>query len=404
MYAIAALTKIIRSDARKEVKVPATQGRKAYSYFREGAEGEAGSSRRPSRKVVAGVGGAITAAGLAGLAAIAMRRSESNRRGLQSPAFVPPKIEGVQEAIAEKLSPQETRKIPVGRYLSLGVGGMIGLQVVREKTADIRAFSEFKKDREQLAKDGIPNELKKSYQHMNPELALSVAAAEARIKDNDFETVYAFDKEGKPLIIRGGSRAGFGYGLTDYAKLFPFGQRKNISVITHNHPLDATLSAQDFVLLEKQQKMGFNSLTEFRATSAKNMYSLRARKGEFLGEQGTKTRTSKVVYPSSRYFAGIEMNRQTSNELKMLKIATMKLDEEVLTKKRSEGLKGKELLESAIKEIDERGEERHQAILEAYKEMNRRKGTGETSGNAKGAKYESTPSRLIYTRIPRKGK
>lgn len=403
MYAIAALSKIVRKDARIEVKVPAAQGRKAYSYFREGGEGEEGSPRRSSRKIAAGVGGAIAVGGLAA-AAIAMRRNESNQGGLQSPALVLPKAEEMQKAIAEKMSPQETKKMPIGKYLSLGVGGMIGLQVVREKVEDIRTFSEFKKDRERLAKDGIPDELKKSYQHMNPDLALSVAAAEARIKDKDFETVYAFDKEGKPLIIRGGSRAGFGYGLTDYIKLFPFGQRKNISVITHNHPLDATLSAQDFDLLEKQQKMGFEDLTEFRATSSKNMYSLRARKGEFLGEQGTRTRTSKVVYPSSQYFAGREMDLQTSNELRTLKIATMKLDDEVLAKKRAEGLEGKELLEAAIKELDERGEERHQSILDAYKEMNRRKGTGKTSENYKGAKYESTSSRLIYTRIPRKGK
>ena len=403
MYAIAALSKIVRKDARIEVKVPAAQGRKAYSYFREGGEGEEGSPRRSSRKIAAGVGGAIAVGGLAA-AAIAMRRNESNQGGLQSPALVLPKAEEMQKAIAEKMSPQETKKMPIGKYLSLGVGGMIGLQVVREKVEDVRTFSEFKKDRERLAKDGIPDELKKSYQHMNPDLALSVAAAEARIKDKDFETVYAFDKEGKPLIIRGGSRAGFGYGLTDYVKLFPFGQRKNISVITHNHPLDATLSAQDFDLLEKQQKMGFEDLTEFRATSSKNMYSLRARKGEFLGEQGTRTRTSKVVYPSSQYFAGREMDLQTSNELRTLKIATMKLDDEVLAKKRAEGLEGKELLEAAIKELDERGEERHQSILDAYKEMNRRKGTGKTSENYKGAKYESTSSRLIYTRIPRKGK
>ena len=403
MYAIAALSKIVRKDARIEVKVPAAQGRKAYSYFREGGEGEEGSPRRSSRKIAAGVGGAIAVGGLAA-AAIAMRRNESNQGGLQSPALVLPKAEEMQKAIAEKMSPQETKKMPIGKYLSLGVGGMIGLQVVREKVEDVRTFSEFKKDRERLAKDGIPDELKKSYQHMNPDLALSVAAAEARIKDKDFETVYAFDKEGKPLIIRGGSRAGFGYGLTDYIKLFPFGQRKNISVITHNHPLDATLSAQDFDLLEKQQKMGFEDLTEFRATSSKNMYSLRARKGEFLGEQGTRTRTSKVVYPSSQYFAGREMDLQTSNELRTLKIATMKLDDEVLAKKRAEGLEGKELLEAAIKELDERGEERHQSILDAYKEMNRRKGTGKTSENYKGAKYESTSSRLIYTRIPRKGK
>lgn len=404
MYAIAALSKIVRNDARIEVKVPAAQGRKAYSYFREGGEGEEGSPLRSSRKIATGVGGAIAAAGLAGLAAIAIKRNESNQGGLQSPTFVLPKVEEVQKAIAEKLSPQETRKMPIGKYLSLGVGGMIGLQVVREKVEDVRTFSEFKRDRERLAKEGIPDELKKSYQHMNPGLALSVAAAEARIKDKDFETVYAFDKEGKPLIIRGGSRAGFGYGLTDYVKLFPLGQRKNISVITHNHPLDATLSAQDFDLLEKQQKMGFEGLTEFRATSSKNMYSLRAREGEFLGDQGTRARSSKVMYPSSQYFAGREMDLQTSNELRMLKIATMKLDNEVLTKKRAEGLEGRELLEAAIKELGERGEERHQSILDAYKEMNRRKGTGSTSENFKGAKYESTPSRLIYTRIPRKDK
>jgi hypothetical protein len=68
----------LRKDTQIEVKVPAQNGRKAYSYFREGNEGEVGSPRIPSRKIVAGVGGAIAAAGLAGLAAIALRnRSEA---------------------------------------------------------------------------------------------------------------------------------------------------------------------------------------------------------------------------------------------------------------------------------------------------------------------------------------
>ena len=74
MYAIAALSKIVRKDARIEVKVPAVQGRKAYSYFREGSEEETRTAR--SRKV-AGIGGAIALGGLAA-AAIALRQGKRN--------------------------------------------------------------------------------------------------------------------------------------------------------------------------------------------------------------------------------------------------------------------------------------------------------------------------------------
>ena len=71
MFGVEPLARIVRHDARIEVKVPAAQGRKAYSYFREGGEGEKKSSG--VGKKVALIGGGLALAGL-GAAAIAMSR------------------------------------------------------------------------------------------------------------------------------------------------------------------------------------------------------------------------------------------------------------------------------------------------------------------------------------------
>ena len=77
MFGADALSRIVRLDTKIEVKVPAKQGRKAYSYFREGAEDEKKSSGRG--KKIALIGGGLVLAGL-GAAAIAMnsKKTEAN--------------------------------------------------------------------------------------------------------------------------------------------------------------------------------------------------------------------------------------------------------------------------------------------------------------------------------------
>lgn len=147
MYAIAALSKIVRKDARIEVKVPATQGRKAYSYFREGAEHEEGATRRPSRKVVAGVGGAIAAAGLAGLAAIALRRKSS---ALEDKGNIDKEISG-----------NKTKGSPSN--VQLGVGGVGAVLAGIAATSRLRSKdgSETASSTQTLPHDTVPSEQKK---------------------------------------------------------------------------------------------------------------------------------------------------------------------------------------------------------------------------------------------------
>lgn len=90
MFGVEPLARIVRHDARIEVKVPATKGKKAYSYFREGGKGEKKSSS-VGRKA-AFVGGGLALAGL-GAAAIAMNRKKTETGGVAAPISEPKKVE-----------------------------------------------------------------------------------------------------------------------------------------------------------------------------------------------------------------------------------------------------------------------------------------------------------------------
>lgn len=90
MFGVEALARIVRHDARIEVKVPAARGKKAYSYFREGGEGEKKSSG--VGKKVAVIGGGLALAGL-GAAAIAMSRKKTEVGGMATPVSEPKKAE-----------------------------------------------------------------------------------------------------------------------------------------------------------------------------------------------------------------------------------------------------------------------------------------------------------------------
>lgn len=90
MFGVEPLARIVRQDARIEVKVPATQGRKAYSYFREGGEGEKKSSGMG--KKLALIGGGLALAGL-GAAALAMSRKKTETGGGSTPVSEPKKAE-----------------------------------------------------------------------------------------------------------------------------------------------------------------------------------------------------------------------------------------------------------------------------------------------------------------------
>ena len=101
MFGIEPLARIVRHDARIEVKVPAAKGKKAYSYFREGGEGEKKSSG--VGKKVALVGGGLALAGL-GAAAIVMsrkktdtKRSEDGFRGNNSSSSHGPQSQRAEE-------------------------------------------------------------------------------------------------------------------------------------------------------------------------------------------------------------------------------------------------------------------------------------------------------------------
>ena len=125
MYAITALSRIVRKDARIEVKVPAAQGRKAYSYFREGSEEETKTAR--SRKV-AGIGGAIALGGLAA-AAIALRQSQNNK---SSNIISSKPSSGVESKSEASDKPDRVKSNRNTKIAASAIGGLVALRVAKD--------------------------------------------------------------------------------------------------------------------------------------------------------------------------------------------------------------------------------------------------------------------------------
>lgn len=165
-------------------------------------------------------------------------------------------------------------------FLALGVGAMIANKVIREKTEDAQTYKEFAKERENVAREGIPARDMAAYRHLPKELAISVYAAERKIQHNDFETLFAFDIDGKPSMIRKGKISSVSLGLTD---IYNEKAVKDTVLMTHNHP--DTLEVGDTSAFSPADlRMGsfFTNAREVRATGLKTTSIMQAkRKGMF---------------------------------------------------------------------------------------------------------------------------
>ena len=119
MFGIEPLARIVRHDARIEVKVPAAKGKKAYSYFREGGEDKKKSSGVGKKAAL--IGGGLALAGL-GAAAIAMNRKKPSEQVTASPA---------------KVSEPEKKTNNTARNVAIGVGAAgLGAAAVRTTTQE----------------------------------------------------------------------------------------------------------------------------------------------------------------------------------------------------------------------------------------------------------------------------
>ena len=113
MFGIEPLARIVRHDARIEVKVPAAKGKKAYSYFREGGEGEKKSSGVGKKAAL--IGGGLALAGL-GAAAIAMSRKKTETGGVVAPVS---ETGGVVAPVSE---PKKVETYNTARNVVIGAG------------------------------------------------------------------------------------------------------------------------------------------------------------------------------------------------------------------------------------------------------------------------------------------
>lgn len=181
---------------------------------------------------------------------------------------------------------QKTEKMSVDQKVAvaglLSVGGAIAAGVISEKLEDRENYAQFAGDRAKWSERGVPEKLKDAYDHDSKELQTSLLAAENRIKNNTYETMYVFDKKGRPIVIRRGGNASARLGITDIFKAGKF--FKKGAVVTHNHPYaGGSLSSTDI------QTAGIWGLSEIRATTGKEIYTLRPKKGGAFDKKDTQS-------------------------------------------------------------------------------------------------------------------
>jgi hypothetical protein len=101
----------IREDAQTEIKVPAQNGRKAYSYFRNASA---------AKKSAAGVGAALAVGGLAA-AAIAMRKKPEESKALPAPEPAPVSPSPSEPSSAPQKKDLSTKDIAKAYAIKIGV-------------------------------------------------------------------------------------------------------------------------------------------------------------------------------------------------------------------------------------------------------------------------------------------
>lgn len=91
------------------------------------------------------------------------------------------------------------------------------------------------------------------------EMVAGVLSAESGIKGNDYETLYAFDKNGKVVYQAKGDSNSVYYDRFEVEN----------KVVTHNHPRGSAFSAQDITGMVR------NNMKEMRITSKEFTYSIK---------------------------------------------------------------------------------------------------------------------------------
>jgi hypothetical protein len=91
------------------------------------------------------------------------------------------------------------------------------------------------------------------------EMAAGVLSAESGIKGNDYETLYAFNKDGKVVYQAKGDSNSVYYDRFEVEN----------KVVTHNHPKGSAFSAQDITGMVR------NNMKEMRITSKEYTYSIK---------------------------------------------------------------------------------------------------------------------------------
>jgi hypothetical protein len=167
-------------------------------------------------------------------------------------------------------------------FLALGVGAMVANKVIREKAEDIQTYKEFAKERENVAKEGIPARDVAAYSHLPKELAISTYAAERKIQHNDFETMFIFDGGGTPLLIRKGNKDSVSLGITD---IFNSKSSNKGILMTHNHPASERVGETTLSSADLQIGKVFPNIKEIRATAATNTVVIQSKKTGSFSQQ-----------------------------------------------------------------------------------------------------------------------
>ena len=136
-----------RLDAKTKVDVPATQGRKAYSYYREGTAAEEKKSRRGK------VGASIVSGALAiGGAALLAKKLNENKN---SPSVLPPKSKEKELSLASKSKLSDSQKM--GLKVAAGVTGSVAAYIGAREIQEARLKSDIVRQGNNI-RDGVMTE------------------------------------------------------------------------------------------------------------------------------------------------------------------------------------------------------------------------------------------------------
>lgn len=148
-----------RLDAQVEVKVPAQNGRKAYSYFRNVSA---------AKKGAAGVGGALALGGLAA-AAIALRKTPEESKAIPAPVPVSVPIQPTSSVGSA------AKKVAISGA-GIAATGLVAKTIAKKAVQDRKKKKEAE---EEMAREAGRKELEKSLSELSAEIDKTFSKGEA---------------------------------------------------------------------------------------------------------------------------------------------------------------------------------------------------------------------------------